>query len=864
MYKNIYCERTLSDTPRSYIHIWDDELGYKKVMHKKYGYKLDPDGEYLTLNNNPCKKVTFWKHEDLENGYIYEGDIHPEVRYLVDNYTDEDNISTGHRTLFFDIEVDSRNTPPKADTALNTITSIGFYDTFFGEYWVYLLDPDNELADDVIIKDSLVTNLKVFDTEQEMLASFVDYFIKLQPTIITNWYGDMFDIPYLIHRLDLLFGENFHKLLSPVHIVEFNEYQNRYYIAGISCLDYMALYKKFDPSGRESFSLDFISMLELGEGKIKYDGSLNKLYKEDKQKFIEYNINDVVLIKKLDDKLQYINLTMGICHKCHVKYEDIFFSSRYIDGAILTYLKRKGRIAPSKPQSDYTLDKRDRDKFAGAYVKEPVPGLYKWLIDIDATSLYPSVIRTLNISPETKYFKIKNWDEIVLRYSKNGMVNLNSTSVPDSQILELDFGNDNIMPVTKDNFIEFVKTDNFSVSQNGIGYNNDRVNSEGIIPEILGIWFNERVEYSKKASEYKFGSADYVRYDRLQHVQKILLNSVYGVLGLKAFRYYDLDNAESVTKTGVALIKLSEKLVNKFLNTKCSTDGINYVIYIDTDSNFIEVHSVLKALYPDLDYGDSNAVAEKVLLLASELQTYVNSMLLKFANNVLFTDTNFFTMKQELVAKSGIFTAKKRYALALINKKGKMVNELEIKGLDVVKSSFPKLFRNFMKQMIRDILDMKDKEYVDNSVLGVRAVLDDERIPDIARTTSVNEISKYSKNTHQPFNFKVLHTPVHVKASINYNDFLRHNKLDTKYKLIGDGEKIKWVYLKNNPYRISNMAFRNNEEDAPEIIEFISEYIDRSKVFKSDMSEKLQVFYNALGWGLIPTEKFTDLLDFLT
>lgn len=252
-----------------------------------------------------------------------------------------------------------------------------------------------------------------------------------------------------------------------------------------------------------------------------------------------------------------------------------------------------------------------------------------------------------------------------------------------------------------------------------------------------------------------------------------------------------------------------------------------------------------------------------MLELAGELQIYVNTMLEKFAKDVLFTNVNHFSMKQELIARSGIFTSKKRYALALINKKGKMVDELEIKGLDVVRSSFPKLFRMFMKQMIRDILNMKDKQYIDSTINELLNNLNVEKIVDIARTTSVKQVSKYCNNKHHPFSFKVKGTPVHVKSAVNYNDYLRLHNMNIKYKMIGDGEKIKWVYLKNNPYRIETMALRNTEEDAPEILEFITEYIDRRKMFNAEIGGKLQVFYDTMGWGLIPTEQFTDLLDFI-
>jgi DNA polymerase elongation subunit (family B) len=400
--------------------VWDDVIGYKKISYDKlrYAYKLDPDGDYKTLYGQPCKLIKRWKKEDLENGLIFESDVHPEMRYLVDNYMSSEDPSNAHITMNFDIEVSTDGGLPDIHKALNTITSIAYYDSAVKEYTVHLLDPNMQMNDLTMVQRG--DNVHVFrhTTEEELLGEFLTEYEGIKPTVLTGWNIDSFDIPYLYNRLKNVFDDKTAKKLSPIGIINYNKFQERYFIAGVSCLDMMKLYKNFTFGQRSSYSLDAIGKLEVKEGKIVYSGTLDKLYTEDKEKFIDYNVHDVRLVKMIDDKMKLIELAKGICHKGHVPLEDFQFSSRFLDGAILTYLKRKGKIVvPNKPVKEGDYQHNDDPKFDGAYVKDPIPGMYKWIIDYDFKSLYPSLIRTLNISPETKICKIKNWDEIQEKFS---------------------------------------------------------------------------------------------------------------------------------------------------------------------------------------------------------------------------------------------------------------------------------------------------------------------------------------------------------------------------------------------------------------------------------------------------------------
>jgi len=382
---------------------------------------------------------------------------------------------------------------------------------------------------------------------------------------------DGFDFPYLHGRITRVIGEKEANRLSPIGIAYFNKYKKKMTIAGINCLDYLLLYKRYSQKNLPNFRLDSVGIEELNIGKIDYEGSLDDLKRDDVKKFIEYNIHDIRLIVMLDEKLQFINLAMTICHVCHVGYEEFHVSSKFLEGALLTYLYRQKLIAPNKApheEREYSSDgdeEEESEKFIGAYVKDPEPGLYPWVCSADINSLYPSTIMTLNVSPETKVVKIDNWDpEKYLRKEIEDVV-IHGEKYP---LRELE---------------EMLVKNNFSVSANGVIYDQ---NKKGCIPEILKLWFSQRVEFKNKMKDASSAGdkAAEVFWKRRQQVQKILLNSLYGVVGLRGWRFYDRDNAEAITLTGQAIIKSSAKYVNSVFNKRCGTADKDYVIYIDTDS----------------------------------------------------------------------------------------------------------------------------------------------------------------------------------------------------------------------------------------------------------------------------------------
>jgi len=833
MYQNIYVKRTKTS---SEVHLWDDKTGYSKFQYKPYAYLKSQSGTYRSLYGDKLKKVSFWTGEDLQNGKVFESDIPIETRVLVDNYTDSDDVSEGHREVYFDIEVEVKDGFPDPKRAENKITAIAIYDKVTDKYSCFVLGniPNTDVVES-------------FNSEEELLQRFYQKYLEINPTILSGWNIDGFDIPYLYNRTTRVLGQQFANSLSPIGEVYYSDHKQRYKIAGVSCLDYLSLYKKFTYTQQSSYRLDFIGQLEVGIGKVEYDGTLQDLYENDLNKYIEYNLNDVKIVKALDDKLKLIELVRGISHVGHTPYEDVYHSSRYLEGAILVHLKKLGVIAPNKALN--ARDKMNRgedDKFTGAYVKDPIPGRYEWVFDLDLTSMYPSTIMTLNISPEMKIGKVNGWD------AKEFM-----KDVPKTYSLEK---NGKVQGhLNNEELVSMFASNKVSISSNGILYRNDK---KGLIPSILEKWFDERVEYKRLMKKFNDeGDIDKSQYfNRRQHVQKIVLNSLYGVLGLPVFRFYDIDNAEATTTTGQDLIKFTEEITNKYYNNKLGTDE-DYCIYTDTDSVFYPALPLIKNQYPNTDSSDDKFMTEKILETASVVQEFINKSYDLFAKKFLNCDTHRFDIKQECVAKSAFWVTKKRYGQWIINDGGVVCDKLDVKGLDIVRSSFPPAMRKLMTQVLKDILGNVDKDEIDEKILKFKKLMKTADIQDIALPTGVRGISKFTDKRYSNKKiygegsiFTDTHkgAPVHVKSAIIYNDLLKHFGLNNVEK-IKNSEKIKWVYLKPNSLNVKQIAFKGYD-DPKEIMDFIEQNVDYEKLFQKALFKKIKVFYEAMNWEL-PVDK---------
>jgi DNA polymerase elongation subunit (family B) len=846
MYQNIYYERQ-----KNLIHLWDDKSGYQTFPYRKYAYKKDPYGEYRSMYGDKLTKIGKWEKDEAED--LFESDVPETTRVLVDIY-DNDLPSNGHRVLTFDIEVEMITGLPNTKEAKNEITAIAAHDGATKLYDVFVLDKERKVKNNAnnFNKDGREVNVHIFDNERNLLYAFLNYYEEINPTILTGWNIDFFDIPYLFNRIKNVCGEGNAKRLSPIGECFWSPYREKWSFGGVSILDYINLYKTYTYTLEASYTLNYIATKELGRGKVEYEGSLDDLFENDLEKFIEYNIVDVDLVVAMDEKLQFIELCRAVCHAGYVPYEDYIFSSKWLEGACLGYLKKKGLVATNKPKDRkermQALRDNNEEKFIGAYVKEPIVGKYDWIYDLDLTSLYPSIIMTLNISPETKVGKIQNWDA---EENIRGVEKTYKLVGKDGDTYEY----------TTQELKEVIKDSNLGVAANGVLYTQDK---PGLIADILNDWFQKRVEFRKL--EKKYGEAKdtekYEFYAKRQLVQKILLNSMYGVLGLPAFRFYDIDNAEAVTITGQTVIKKTAEMANiKYWKELGTRDDYN--VYIDTDSIYMMAEPLVKHRYPNYKEFDQNRMAEEVNTIAEETQTFLNSFYDMLAERFFFIpkDKHRFEIKKEYISKAGFWVAKKRYAQWMILKNGIPCDKLDVKGLDVVRSSFPKAFQDFMAKMLKDILMGKDNAYMDESLLEFKKNMINLPVNKIAKGGAIKELSKYDDGSWRKdsglsiANFEK-GTPAHVKAGITYNRLLKFFNCPYKHEPIRDGDKVKWVYLKNNPLGLDTVAFKDYN-DPNEIMNFVEQYVDRDMIYKAELENKVADFYKALKWEKASTEAQT-------
>jgi len=820
MYQSIYYDRANGGM----VHLWDDTEGYKKFRNSKYAFKLDSKGTYTTLFGDKAIMVKKWDEDELNEGLIYESDIRTETRVLIDKYLYEEPRKPLHRIMYIDIEVAKEGSHSTPQDASNTVTAITI---------------NQDTTEKILILSNTIESRKtdnyeliVYKKEEDLLKAFLYYIKLLDPTIISGWNVSGYDIPYLVNRMKNLNIEYYR--LSPIGIVDEtrssqspNPKDTEWVIAGRTVLDYLYIYKKFTPNEEANYKLDTIAKKVVGRGKIVFDGSLQNLYETDIEKFIEYNREDVQLVKDIDKKLLYIDLAIDLATTCFCNYNDIYQSSFLIDGASIAYLRKKNIVSPNKRFTGG----EDEEAIEGAFVKLPEPGLYKWVFDLDLKALYPSIMRSLNISPETKIGKILNWDQ-------EKFVNDEITKYELRLV-------DGTIDLNKNELVRFFEDEKIAIGSNGAMYT---TKIKGFVPEILEVWDKER-DYHKNLMKKCHSEGDMSGFTInhiKQYTKKIIANSFYGVLLLKSFRYGDRESGECITITGQNVIKHSSWIANLYYNKKLQTQNKDYVIYCDTDSLFVSAADLIKEKLSDEE------MIKRTLEITTEVQTVINKSYNIYARKYHNLESHFFQIKQEMIGKTGLWTgAKKRYVIWIINKEGMDVDEFEFKGIDVVRSNFPKASRTFMRSLIINILKEQSKEEIDNQIHKFYSTYNLVSIQDIMLPTGVKDITKHIP---KEMNFGKFQkgAPVHVKAAISYNMLLEYLKLK-QYPNINDGDKILWTYLLKNPYHLETIALPVDEA-SPEIENIVSKYIDRKAIFQKNLMTKIQPFYDTMKWGTVSTE----------
>ena len=551
MYKKCFAQRKKGN--QFLIHLWED-TGYSKIEWTNQAYVECDDNQstHTGLNGESLKKIANWKSD---NSKLHFHDMTPYQKFLVEKYGVNDEPSTTQKEFFFDIETEMGDalTEDYIKSAPKKVTSIAWYDKQVDEWAILILDPKSKLKRTKAKTKEIIPCA----TEEELLLKFLERFREIDPDIVVGWNSDYFDIPYLYYRMCNVLGQDVARYLSPIgYVRETPWFKDQYIqIAGVESLDYMRLHKKFSWKDEPSFKLDAIGEKYAGLNKIEYDGNLDKLFDDDPLKFIQYNFRDVEILKVLDEKLEYLSLVKNLAHKGKHNYSEVYANTKTQDGAISAYLLSKKIIPPAKDRNP--LSKKN---YAGGYLFCPKAGIYNYVFDEDLTSLYPSIIMTINIGKETMVGRIIDADD------RNNRLGLNDLKRRDP---EEEFIVENIKrsrtKVNVGRLISMIEQNELSVSANGVLFNTNR---ESVLSTILKKWFDERVLYKNKMKKaYKAGDKEAgAGFHMKQYTMKILLNSLYGATALGSFRYGNVILSEAITLSGQRIIQESALAANRHMN----------------------------------------------------------------------------------------------------------------------------------------------------------------------------------------------------------------------------------------------------------------------------------------------------------
>jgi DNA polymerase elongation subunit (family B) len=816
--------------------------GYENGRHFMTREKFSPTlfvpskkpTKYKTLNGEYVEAVQpgsvrdcrefFKTYSGVENFKIYGNEKYI-YQYISDRYPENEiKFDIGKIKLTtIDIEVASENGFPDVENAAEEVLLITLQDYNTKQIRTWGLGPfDNQQSN---------VKYKSFSNEYDLLNDFIHWWMieENTPEVITGWNSELYDIPYLVRRLDRVLGEKLMKRMSPWGLVTEDETyisgrkHISYDIGGISQLDYIKLYKKFTYKAQESYRLDYIAEVELGQKKLDHSefDTFKDFYTKGWQKFVEYNIIDVELVDRLEDKMKLIELALTMAYDGKVNYEDVFSQVRMWDTIIYNYLKKRDIVIPPKEKTD------KNSKYAGAYVKEPVPGIYDWVVNFDLNSLYPHLIMQFNVSPET-------------------LVDERHPTVTVDKILNQE--------------LTFEMYKDYAVCPNGAMYRKD---IRGFLPELMEKMYNDRVIFKEKMIEAKKQyekkktkelEKEISRCNNIQMSKKISLNSAYGACGNEWFRYFKLANAEAITLSGQVAIRWIENKMNTYFNKLLKTKDFDYVIASDTDSIYLNMGPLVETVYKGREKTTEGVVSFLDKICKVELEKYIEGCYQELAEYMNAYDQKM-QMKRENIADRGIWTAKKRYILNVWDSEGVRYAEPKLKmmGIEAVKSSTPAPCRKMIKDGLKIMMSGTEDEvirFIDKCLQEFKSLPPEQ----IAFPRTASDVRKYYSSS----NIYASKTPIHVRGALLFNHHIKEKKLTNKYSLINNGEKVKYIFLKK-----PNIIQEN-------VISFISEfpkelgldkYIDYELQFEKSFLDPLKSILDSIGWK---TEHTTNLDSFFT
>jgi len=786
--------------------------------------KSKKDSKYRTLSGESVEPIKpgsvrdcreFYKKYDEVDGFSIYGNDRYIYQYISEKYP-EDEIKfdiSQIKLVTLDIETTAEKGFPDVESASEEILAITIQDYTTKQIITWGVKP-------FINKQKNVT-YRHCSTEHQLLSDFINYWMQDVPDVVTGWNIQMFDIPYICKRLNRVLGEKLMKRFSNWGLVTEGEIyvQGRkqivFDVGGLTQLDYLDLYKKFTYKAQESYRLDYIAEVELGQKKLDHSefDTFKDFYTHGWQKFIEYNIVDVELVDRLEDKMKLIELALTMAYDAKVNYADVFYQVRMWDTIIYNYLKKRNIVIPPKIRSD------KNEKYAGAYVKEPIPGKYDWVVSFDLNSLYPHLIMQYNISPETL------------------LEERHPTATVD-RILDEEIN----FELYKDN----------AVCPNGAMYRKD---VRGFLPELMEKMYGDRVIFKKRMlqakQEYektptKTLEKEISRCNNIQMAKKISLNSAYGAIGNQYFRYYKLANAEAITLSGQVSIRWIESKMNQYLNKLLSTTDEDYVIASDTDSIYLNLGPLVDKFFAAKS-GDKVAVVGLLdKICEDKFEPYIEKCYQDLASYVSAYDQKM-QMKRENIADRGIWTAKKRYILNVWDSEGVRYEDPKLKmmGIEAVKSSTPAPCRKMIKEALKLMMSGTEEdviEFIDKSRSEFKKMPPEQ----ISFPRSVSDVVKYKSSS----SIYIKGTPIHCRGALLFNHYIKENKLDNKYSLIKNGEKIKFCYLKK-PNTLHENVISFIQEFPKELN--LDKYIDYDLQFEKSFVEPLKAILDAIGWNVEKT-----------
>lgn len=853
MYRNVFY-----DAPKQCIHLWTwDENGERIKLESSYEPHLFVESSYgtdaISIFNTPLKKVKF-KNQFERNKFVSETPIKRlfhnlscEQDFLLTTFKDEVNKSeifnNPLKIFFWDIETYSPGEFPDPQQAKDPINLLTIYDSLSDRFYSWGLKPYTP-------KDKNITYFHC-KKETELLTKFLDFWNQDPPDMIVGWNTEGFDVPYLMNRINLLLGEEERSRLSPVRSIfyrenvamnKFGKMINRWYIRGVSNIDYMEVYKTFARGDRESYSLNFIGEFEEVGAKTDIGGTnLASLSESNWELFTDYNIQDVRLLVLIENKLKYLKLIRALSYKGFIPFEQSLGKVSMITGAVAHQAMIQGYRIPTFKNDSI------RDEYVGGYVHEPERGLCESVVSIDANSLYPNTIITLNISPETKIGKIIEQSE-------------------DSFTIKL--SNEKVVTLCKEKFNKLITKEQLSISKYNVLYTQK---FKGVVPNLIDRLYKERVEAKNKMmnlidesekitdSNLKTEAENEIlNLDTQQNVLKLVLNSIYGVFAQKFSPLFDIDHSASITLTGQAVAKQAPEILYQYaLNKGFNGEKKEIYKYGDTDSCYFSIEPILKVL--NIQLLKDNKVTKEARSLIKEIDIHLNSEIISWAQQELKSKDARFVFKQETICDVASFQEKKRYILHVIEQEGKKPKKpFKYVGVEVARSSISKPVKQLIQKVIELAMLSRDKKKADEIYRLAYEEFCSMPTEEVSIRSKITDYEKQEAKLDE-HGFVGKGTPLHAKSAIYYNKLLKKHGLDNKYEPLGSGMKIKYFYAAKNIYNYKSMAF--SEKFPAELSDLIK--IDYQTMFDKIVAPPLKRFYECLEWRIpqVGKEVQTDLFD---